>query len=436
MASDNLKNSRTFQNEMFEWATDLFPLNRSLTGEGVRETLIYLQSKIPKLKVKKVKSNTKVFDWTIPKEWQITDAYIEDSTGSKLVDWKKNNLHVVGYSIPVHTILSFSELEKHLFTLPNQPNAIPYVTSYYEPNWGFCIAENDKRLFRHPPFKVVINSKLFDGYMNYGELIILGRSPKTVLLSANICHPSLANNEVSGPVVLTALCKWLQNIGKTYYSYRIIFIPETIGSIYYISKHLKQLQKNIVAGWVLTCVGDDGNFSYIPTRLGNTLTDKISQLILKDLTNGYIEYSWLDRGSDERQFNSPGVDLPVASITRSKYGEYDEYHTSLDNLDFISGEGLWGSFELYKLCILALEKNLIYSPSVLCEPKLDKYDLYSKVSIKGSGINSRKILNILSYIDGKTDLVEVSTRTQIKFDEVVEIASILESHGVIFKENF
>ena len=435
MASDNLTNSRTFQNEMFDWATDLFPLNRSLTGEGVRETLFYLQSKIPKLKVKKVKSNTKVFDWIIPKEWQINDAYIEDSTGSKLVDWKENNLHVVGYSIPVNTTLSFDELEKHLFTLPSQPNAIPYVTSYYQPNWGFCIADNDKRLFRNPPFKVVIDSKLFDGYMNYGELIIPGRSPKTVLLSTNICHPSLANNEVSGPVVLTALCKWLQNIGKTYYSYRIIFIPETIGSIYYISKHLKLLQKNIVAGWVITCVGDDGNFSYIPTRLGNTLTDKISQLILKDLTNGYIEYSWLDRGSDERQFNSPGVDLPVASITRSKYGEYDEYHTSLDNLDFISSGGLWGSFELYKLCILALEKNLIYSPSVLCEPKLDKYDLYSKVSIKGSGINSRKILNILSHIDGKTDLVEISTRTKIKFDEVVAMASILESHGVIFKED-
>ncbi len=427
-------NSRLIQisaNQMFDWATELFPLNRSLTGEGVRQTLDYIKSKIPKLEIKQVKSGKKAFDWTIPKEWHISDGFITDSTGVKLVDWKENNLHVMGYSTPINTTLTFEELEKHLFTLPSQPDAVPYVTSYYEPNWGFCISENQKQKFKNSPFTVVINSKLFDGYMNYGELIIPGLSPKTVLLSANICHPSLANNEVSGPVVLTALCKYLQDTGPNYYTYRILFIPETIGSIYYLSKHIKQLKRNLVAGWTITCVGDDGQFSYIPTRRGSTLTDRVSILILKNFSQGYKEYSWLDRGSDERQFNSPGIDLPVASITRSKYGEYAEYHTSLDNLEFISGEGLYGSLEIYKHCIQVLEQNLIYTPSVLCEPKLGKYKLYETVSIKGRALSSRKILNVLSFIDGDTDLIGISGKTGLKFEEIVEITKTLESHRII-----
>jgi aminopeptidase-like protein len=435
MSEVNSKSIQIPANQMFEWATELFPFNRSLTGEGTRQTLHYIKSKIPKLVIKQVKSDKKAFDWTIPKEWHISDGFIIDSTGAKLVDWKENNLHVMGYSTPINTTLTFEELEKHLFTLPSQPDAIPYVTSYYEQNWGFCISESQKQKFKNSPFTVVIKSKLFDGYMNYGELIIPGLSPKTVLLSTNICHPSLANNEVSGPVILTALCKYLQDIGPNYYTYRIIFIPETIGSIYYLSKHMKKLKKSLVAGWAITCVGDDGQFSYIPTRNGNTLTDRVSRLILRNCSQGYKEYSWLDRGSDERQFNSPGIDLPVASITRSKYGEYAEYHTSLDNLDFISGEGLYGSLEVYKHCIQALEQNLIYTPSVLCEPKLGKYKLYETVSIKGSSFSSRKVLNVLSFIDGDTDLLEISSKTGLEFNEVVEIAKILKSHKIIYDIN-
>lgn len=416
---------------MFDWATKLFPFNRSLTGVGVRQTLQFIKSKIPELEIKQVKSNKKAFDWTIPKEWSITDGFITDSTGAKLVDWKDNNLHVIGYSVPIDTTLTFEEIRNHLFTLPSQPDAIPYVTSYYEPNWGFCITEKQLQKFTNPPFRVCIKSKLFDGHMNYGELIIPGLSTKTVLLSTNICHPSLANNEVSGPVVLASLSRYLQDNGPNYYTYRIIFIPETIGAIYYLSRNLKKLKKNVVAGWVITCVGDQGNFSYIPTRHGNTLTDRVSRLTLKNFCKSYKEYSWLDRGSDERQFNSPGIDLPVASITRSKYGEYPQYHSSLDNLDFISGEGLYGSFELYRHCIQTLEQNLNYSSSNYCEPKLDKYKLYETISKKGSSYGSRKVLNVLSFIDGNTDLIEISIKTGLEFHEVAEIIDTLRAYEII-----
>ena len=322
--------------KMYDWMCDLFPINRSLTGKGVRETLEYLSRLIPDMSICSVKSGTKAFDWHIPDEWRINDAYIEDSKGNKIIDFKDNNLHVVGYSIAINEWLELDELENYLHSLPKQPDAIPYVTSYYSRTWGFCLKHSQREKLKSGRYRVVIKSEIFCGEMNYAEVLIPGRESKEVLLSTYICHPSMANNELSGPIVTTALVQWLTQQKDLKYSYRILFIPETIGSIYYLSQHYKSLQKKIIAGYVITCVGDERCFSFVPSKNGNTLSDRAAKHVLSHISPDYKRYTFLDRGSDERQYCSPGIDLPIASIMRSKYHEYPEYHTSLDNLDFVT----------------------------------------------------------------------------------------------------
>lgn len=420
---------------MYTWAKDLFPLNRSLTGEGVRETLNYLKEIIPELKIKAVKSGTRAFDWEIPQEWQITDAYVADLAGNRLIDFKKNNLHVVGYSIPINRILSRQELEPHLFSLKQQPFAIPYVTSYYQRNWGFCISHNQRLKLGEGPFRVLIDSKHFNGHMNYGELIIPGKIKKEILLSTNICHPSLANNELSGPIILAALSRFITTKLSNRLTYRILFLPETIGSIYYLSRNLKRLKKNVVAGWTLTCLGDDSEFSYLPSRSGETLADRVSKLALNEL-DSFRTYSWLDRGSDERQFCSPGIDLPIASIMRSKYGAYPEYHTSLDNLDFISEAGLRKSFDLFKKLVSILEKNDVYKINVKCEPQLSKRLMYPSISIKaqdGNQINLRNKMNVISYLDGRHDLIKIAEKCNLSWSKIDSIVDELKIQKLIHK---
>jgi len=417
---------------MYKWASDLFPINRSITGSGVVETLLYLQTIIPKLQIKDVKSGTQAFDWVVPNEWEIKDGYIEDHTGEKIVSFLHNNLHIVGYSIPIDKIISRQELEEHIFSLPDQPTAIPYVTSYYKASWGFCMSENQRLKLGPGPFRVVIKSRLFVGKMTYGELLIPGKSKKEILLTTNICHPSLANNELSGPVVLTALANWIESSDTKNYSYRILFLPETIGSIYYISKNLRKLRKNVIAGWTLTCLGDNNAFSFIPSRHGNTITDRASRIALRDVEE-LKEYSWLDRGSDERQFCSPGVDLPVASIMRSKYGEYSEYHTSLDNLHFISSQGLEESYKILKTAISIVEQNYNFRIRVKCEPQLSKRGLYPAVSIKNKNAELRNQMNVVSYLDGNHDLIDIMEKCKINFDEANKIINNLIRTGLIRK---
>ncbi len=421
----------TVGREMHKWASDLFPINRSLTGNGVRETLAYLQELIPQLTVHEVKSGTQAFDWNVPDEWNIRGGYIEDEQGHRVVDLANSNLHVMGYSMPVDEWMTLSELQPHLHSLPEQPSAIPYITSYYVRRWGFCLAHAQRESLNDGRYHVVIDSTLEPGSLTYGEVLIPGREEKEIFLSTYVCHPSLANNELSGPVVTTALARWLSTLSDRRFSYRIVFIPETIGSIVYISKHLAEMQEKIIAGYVVTCVGDDRAYSLLESRSGNTLADRAAKLVLKRHAPDHVEYSYLDRGSDERQYCSPGVDLPVASIMRTRYNSYPEYHTSLDDLSLVTPSGLQGAYDALRKTIELIEHNYVYRATTPCEPQLGKRGLYPTLSTRGAGYAVRAMTNILAYADGTRDLVEIAGFIGVSADEAIETAEKLVSAGLL-----
>ncbi len=418
------------KNDLYKLAVKLFPINRSITGDGVRETLKILKAVCSSINVYEVPTGTQVFDWEIPKEWNIWDAYIEDEEGNRILNFKENNLHIVGYSKPIDTYMDLEELNNYIHSIVEYPEAIPYITSYYRENFGFCMAYEKRKNLEAGKYHVRIDSEFKDGSLTYGEIILPGKSKKEVFISTYICHPSMANNELSGPCVSIYLAKWLETIDRNY-TYRIIFVPETIGSLTYLSKNLDEMKRNIIAGFNITCVGDNGNFSYIPSKYGNTLADKISKNVLNSHCDDYFTYSFLERGSDERQYCSPGVDLPVVSIMRSKYGEYKEYHTSKDDLSFISPEGLFGSFEIYKKCINALENNKCYRASKLGEPHLGKYGLYQNVGNTGITSYTRKISDFLVYCDGTNDLVDISNIINVPTEELIEISEVLKQNELI-----
>lgn len=397
---------------MYELLKRLFPIYRSITGDGNRQTLEILKETCPLLKTYEVPSGTKVFDWTVPPEYNIKDAWIKNSKGEKIVDFKENNLHVVGYSTPIHKKVNKQELLECVYTLPEQPDLIPYITSYYKERYGFCMSENQKNSLIEDEYEIFIDSELKKGSLTYGEILIKGKSKKEVLLSTYICHPSMANNELSGPVVAINLAKWLMN-RKNELSYRIVFVPETIGSITYLSKNLKQMKKNTIAGFVLTCVGDNNNYSYLASPYGNTLADKVAQNILKSEHPDYKYYSYIKRGSDERQYCSVGVELPVCSVMRTRYGDFPEYHTSGDNLDFVSEEGLQGAFDIYQKIIIALELNKKYKTIVKGEPQLGKRGLYPNLSTKGSKKQIQAIGDFIAYANGKNDLIDISNYSNL-----------------------
>ena len=395
--------------EMYQWAVDLFPINRSLTGNGVRRTLAYLNELLADQMVyHEVPSGTQAFDWVVPKEWNIRDAWVKDASGHKIVDFKESNLHVVGYSVPIDKVISLEELQQHLFSLPDQPDAIPYITSYYKERWGFCLTERQRSSLKQSDYHVFFFFSLEDGALTYGELIIPGRSTEEIFISTNICHPSMANNELSGPVVTTALARYFLSLPEHRYTYRIIYIPETIGSLVYLSRNLEILKRNVKAGFVVTCVGDERAFSLLHSRYGNTLADKVAKHVLTNCCPDYKAYSYLERGSDERQYGFPGVDLPMVSIMRSKYGAYPEYHTSLDNLDFISPDGLEGAFNVLRASCDILESNKYYRIKSIGEPQLGKRELYPTVSTKQTKARVRDMMNFIAYADGSNDLVDIS----------------------------
>ena len=425
--SDEISNGK----KMYKLAQDLWPITRSITGEGVRETLVHIKQEIPELNIESVATGTRAFDWTVPKEWNITEAYIEDQNGNRVVDFCKNNLHVVGYSIPIDAWMTLDELNEHLHSLPKQINAIPYVTSYYKKQWGFCLTHEQRVKLPAGKYHAVIKSTLSDGELNYGEIILKGSEDKEILLSTYICHPSMGNNELSGPVVTTFLVKWLMAIKNRRFTYRIIFVPETIGSIVYLSKHIEYLKKNIIAGYVVTCIGDNNCYSYLPSRNGDTLSDKVAKHVLSHVDPEYKQYTWLNRGSDERQYCAPGVDLPIASIMRSKYGEYPEYHTSLDDLKFISPDGLQGGYIALKKSLEILEFNCYPKVTVLCEPQLGIRDLYPSLSIKNTNIGVREILNLISYSDGTKSLLDISIIINTPFWKLLPMLDILVKKGLI-----
>jgi len=421
----------SMKKNMYGLCEDLFPINRSITGDGVRETLDIIKSYLPELQVTEVPSGTKCFDWEIPREWKIRDAYIIDPTGKKIADFKKNNLHVVGYSVAVDQEMSLDELRPKLFSKPDLPDAIPYYTSYYKEDWGFCISENEKKQLKEGNYKVYIDSELFDGSLTYGEIFLEGKTKKEVFLSTYICHPSMANNELSGPAVATFLAKYIRSLDNRRLSYRIIFVPETIGSIAYLSSNISEMKKNIIAGYQLTCVGDNNNFSFMPSRLDQTLSDRMARHVLDNLDIKYKEYDFLTRGSDERQYCYPGVDLPVSSIMRTKYAHYDEYHTSLDNLDFISQEGLEGAYDVYKLIIDCLESNLIYTNNTLCEPQLGKRGLYPNLSHHDVSFKIKNLMNFLAYCDGESDLLSIAEKIKCSIWDLDQILESLIQNEII-----
>ncbi|MEJ6628877.1 MAG: DUF4910 domain-containing protein [Ilumatobacteraceae bacterium] len=416
---------------MHQWATDLFPICRSLTGDGVRSTLSYLQRLLPSLNVHEIPSGTRAFDWEVPREWVIRDAYIADVDGNRLVDFNTNNLHIVGYSTSVDAVLSKAELDEHLYSLPELPHAIPYVTSYYRETWGFCLTHDQRAQLGDGPFRVLIDSEHKVGSLTYGELVIPGDTSDEILLSTYVCHPSMANNELSGPVVTTALARWILGLEDRHYTYRIVMVPETIGSVVYLSLHLRHLQEHLKAGWVLTCIGDDRAYSYLPSASGATFADRVSKKVISKSNHRFDEYSFLDRGSDERQYCSPGVDLPVVSLMRSKYGTYPEYHTSLDDLSFVTPSGLQGGLDMMKAVVNELESIPRWRSTVLGEPQMGKRGLYPTTSTSTSGHEVYDMMNVLAFCDGNHDTEELASICTISVSKVEEIVNKLFAAGVL-----
>ena len=419
-------------NDIHKLAQKLWGINRSITGEGVRETLSLLRQHMPNLEIKSVSSGTNVFDWTVPREWKVSEAYVIAPNGDRILDFAVNNLHLVGYSVPFQGKLSLQELNEHLHSLPDQPEAIPYITSYYAERWGFCLSQEQRDQLKDGDYDVIIDSELFEGVLNYAELILPGETQDEVFLSTYVCHPSMANNELSGPTVVTYIAKWLQNLGSRRYTYRIIFVPETIGSITYLSMNYRDLTKNVVAGFNVSCVGDNRGYSYLPSRDGRTLSDKVARHVLHHIDPNYSVYKWIDRGSDERQYCAPGIDLPIASIMRTKYGQYPEYHTSLDDLvNVVTPKGLDGGYWSLRRALELLEKNFKYKVNVYCEPQMGKRGLYPTLSTKNGGDEVRFMMDFLSYCDGKHDLVDIAEKIDAASWDLYELATILEKNGLI-----
>lgn len=411
----------------------LFPICRSITGNGVRETLRILQEIIP-LQLHEVPTGKKVFDWEIPKEWNIRDAYIITPNGEKICSFKKNNLHVVSYSIPIKKELDFEELNKHLHTLPDLPDAIPYLTSYYKEYWGFCLAHNEYlKLPKEGKYQVVIDAELENGHLTYGNLVLKGESDEEVLFSTYICHPSMANNELSGPLVTAFLYQKIASFKNRRFTYRFVFAPETIGVIAYLNQHGFHLKEKLKAGYVVTCVGDTGDYTYKRSKKENSLSDRIAENVLTHSNKKYKIINFDIGGSDERQYCSPGFNLPVGSLMRTMYKQYKEYHTSLDNKDFISFDAMQETIETYLDIVKAIELNDFYLNTVpYCEPQLGKRGLYlDNTAQKKMTVNLADMLYLLSYADGELDLLSIAEKRDKSILDFEDIVSTLKEHKLL-----
>jgi len=411
----------------------LFPINRSLTGYGNRETLKIL-SELVDLNIYEVPSGTSCFDWTVPPEWNISEAWIKNSKGEIIVDFAKLNLHLLGYSESIHKKMGLSELKKHLHSLPDMPEAVPYLTSYYNRRWGFCLSYNQLLSLQDDEYEVYIDSTLDEkGSMSYGEAILQGREQKEILFSTYICHPSMANNELSGPLVTAFLYEELKKRNNLRYTYRFIFIPETIGSIYYLSKHGKHLKDNLLAGFVVTCIGDSGIFTYKRSRKKDSLPNKCVELLLEQTEEKHIIHDFFPSGSDERQYCSPGFNLPVGSLMRTMYGKYLEYHTSADNKDFVSFKAMEESVKKYLSIVDIIENNHVYyNTNPFCEPQLGKRGLYPTLGSQKSIVGFLNAIQwLLNLADGTKDLITISKISNQPYFLLVDAAKTLVNKNLL-----
>jgi aminopeptidase-like protein len=416
--------------EMYRFVTDLFPICRSITGKGVRETLALIQKHTP-LDIHEIPSGTRVFDWIVPKEWNIREAWIKDPAGKKIIDFQNSNLHVLNYSTPVHARLSLKDLKDHLYSLPEHPDWIPYRTSYYNENWGICLPHNQLLGLSEGEYEVFIDSSLEDGHLTYGEYYLRGETDAEVLLSAHVCHPSLANDNLSGVAVATFLAKELGKLSLKY-SYRFLFIPGTIGSITWLSLNESQISR-IKHGLVFTCLGDPGNYTYKKSRRGDAEIDRAVTEVLKNSGEAFEIREFSPYGYDERQFCSPGFNLPVGCFTRTPHAQYPEYHTSADNLDLVRPEYLVDSFSKCLAIFQVLENNRVYlNQNPKCEPQLGKRGIYSQI---GGQIDAKAkelaLLWVLNLSDGKNSLLDIAERSNLNFSTVSNAAQILLKTGLL-----
>ncbi|MCR5800154.1 MAG: DUF4910 domain-containing protein [Lachnospiraceae bacterium] len=422
--------------KMYDLAAEMFPWCRSITGEGIRKTLRRIQQEIPEMTIHEVPTGTKVFDWNVPKEWEINEAWVEDEDGNRVIDFADCNLHILGYSIPVDKVVSLDELQEHLYSSPEQPDYIPYVTSYYKERWGFCMADSKRKQLKSGNYHVHIDSRLFDGSLTYGEVLIPGETEDEVFFSTYCCHPSMANNELSGPVVVTEVVNYIKSFKNRRLSYRIVFIPETIGSITYMSKNLPEMKKHIIAGFNISCVGDDREYGFMPSKEGDTLADRVAINILGSEHPEYRTYTFHDRGSDEREYCSVGADLPVVLLTRSKYNEYPEYHTSADDMSLISPKGLQGTYDLITDIIKTLEFNRYYRINTIGEPQLGKRGLYPDLSRKDAYTDAFWAMkDVLAYSDGKRDLIGLSDKIGAPVKTIMPIIEKMIKAGLMDVSN-
>ena len=421
--------------EMYNFAGRIFPINRSITGSGVRETLNIIKEIHDELEIKAYPTGMQAFDWNVPKEWNVNEAYIENSKGDRIIDFKENNLHVLGYSIPVDEYVDLENLKKYIYTEKEQPDAIPYVTSYYKERFGFCMSENLKNSLVEDTYHMYIDSTLSEGELNYGEMVINGTTDDEIIISTYVCHPSMANNECSGPALAVALMDYIKSLIKegegARYTYRFLFVPESIGSISYMSQNLAHMKAHVKAIFVLSCVGDNNDYSIIHSRYGKTLADKVLTNVLKYHYKDYSDYSYLQRGSDEKHYNAPGVDLPAVAFCRSKYGEFKEYHTSEDNMDYISPEGFDGAFDVMKQVIDALEYNYYYRIKTLCEPQLGKRGLFPDLSRKGQYDKVATLRNFIGYADGLNDIIDISEIIRVPVKEIIPVVDKLKENDLL-----
>lgn len=415
--------------ELYRFAADLYPICRSITGNGIRQTLAMVTQRIP-LQTFEVPSGTSVFDWTVPKEWNIRDAYIRIPGGKRVVDFQQSNLHVLNYSTPVHATMPLAELNSHLFSLPDHPDWIPYRTSYYQPNWGFCLSHHQLQALEDRDYEVCIDSTLEDGYLTYGECYLPGRSSDEVLISCHACHPSLANDNLSGLAVATFLAHLLSD-RELHYSYRFLFIPGTIGAITWLSRNRESAER-IRHGLVLTGIGDKGGFHYKKSRRGDTEIDRAAAHVLKHCGEASEILDFSPYGYDERQYCSPGFNLAVGCLMRSVWGSFPEYHTSADNLDFIQPMQLARSLRVCAGIADVLENNRRYrNLSPYCEPQLGKRNLYRSTGGESIGTEINARLWVLNFSDGENSLLDIAEHSGLPFTTINNAAESLCQGGLL-----